>query len=143
MSMKTRPARRLKDDANLVGDPGTLADRWEAVGNRAGEVPAVHEQHVNILSSLTRPYRNVHCNRAAGREIRRAGEAVGANGCIRTGSRLGAVADGRTGPGSRRREVAGDASDCDNRFSQFHSSAKFATAWGKETKQAYGYCCGG
>lgn len=143
MLMETDPTRSLRGDANLVGDPGTSADGWAAVGNRTGEVPAFHGLHVNIFSSLTRPYRNVHCNRAAGPGIRRVGEAAEANGCIRKDSRSAAVVDGRTGLDSRRKGVGGDALDCDNRVSQIPLEREVRTAWGKETKQAYGYCCGG
>lgn len=61
----------------------------------------------------------------------------------RTGS--GTVADGKTGQGSRRRVVAeGAASDCDNDFGQFDSSAKsMRILEGKGTNQAYGGWCGG
>jgi hypothetical protein len=58
---------------------------------------------------------NIHCNREAGRGIRRAAEAAGANGCNRRDSGVAEVAaGGTTGRDSRRREaVAGDALGCD------------------------------
>lgn len=94
------------------------------------------------LFSLTRPYRNVHCTRAAGREIRRAGEAAGANGCIHMGSRWAVVADGRTGLDSRHRRVAGDSSDCAVDPVSIHSSATLRMAWERRQSKRTGTAAG-
>lgn len=47
-SRETQPRREVEANANLAGDPGTLADRRAAaVDNRTGEVPANDKQHAS------------------------------------------------------------------------------------------------
>jgi hypothetical protein len=78
------------------------------------------EVGVNIINPSLRSlsiYRHIHCIHVAG-ALRMAAEAVGVNGCIRTGwtvAAAAAVPGGKTGPDSRHKMVAvDDALVCDS-----------------------------
>lgn len=84
-----------------------------------------------IISTL----HDVHCNRAAGRVIRRAAAEAEANCYTRRGS-VGAVG-GATGQGSHHRIVVDGAWACDTKF------GSVAVVEGGPKQKVYAYCCGG